>query len=473
MFEASRSLPVLDLPGKTQTLGTGSWAIKVVQHGSVAAKKFHREDFNTYLSEIAILRRCQMPYIIPILGIAIDTKYLWIIMPVAMGDCTKLSLNENQKKIFPKQLLEAVDYLARRGIAHRDIKPQNILILNQDTICLCDFGLSLDNPDDLTYSVTTLWYRAPEILLNDPVLTKDTYTRVDIWSYGTTVFELLTGKPLCSGDSEIDQLFRIFRAFGTPSGPYWETLPEWKHYYPIWQPSNPLESIKQYEAYDLVAKSLTMNPNQRPSASSLLQSDICVNHRILYPSVVKSAKRTIALNWLFELCIEWNLPKRVHALSSYIYDSFNPNDKLPTNKIQLYTCAAACIASDHIMQHAVPEHNDWVEMSDNSFTKQDLKAAVDEICLAIGFDICITTTYDLLMPDSLSYVLMTWINNQYPPVDPVMRVDEITSLRQNPKESKYKKYVLEMLNEKNLISAIASRYEINMLQIYESLRSSS
>lgn len=40
MFEASRSLPVLDLPGKTQTLGTGSWAIKVVQHGSVAAKSF-------------------------------------------------------------------------------------------------------------------------------------------------------------------------------------------------------------------------------------------------------------------------------------------------------------------------------------------------------------------------------------------------------------------------------------------------
>lgn len=53
----------------------------------------------------------------------------------------------------------------------------------------------------------TLWYRAPEVLLGSPRYS----TPVDVWSTGTIFAELATKKPLFHGDSEIDQLFRIFR----------------------------------------------------------------------------------------------------------------------------------------------------------------------------------------------------------------------------------------------------------------------
>lgn len=55
--------------------------------------------------------------------------------------------------------------------------------------------------------VVTLWYRAPEILLGG----KEYSTPVDMWSVGCIFAEMATRTPLFPGDSEIDQLYRIFR----------------------------------------------------------------------------------------------------------------------------------------------------------------------------------------------------------------------------------------------------------------------
>jgi cyclin-dependent kinase 2 len=60
--------------------------------------------------------------------------------------------------------------------------------------------------------VVTLWYRAPEILLGS----KTYSTPVDIWSIGCIFAEMLNHKPLFPGDSEIDQLYKIFQIMGTP-----------------------------------------------------------------------------------------------------------------------------------------------------------------------------------------------------------------------------------------------------------------
>lgn len=55
--------------------------------------------------------------------------------------------------------------------------------------------------------VVTLWYRAPEILLGSTRYS----TPVDVWSIGCMFAEMVNRRPLFHGDSEIDQLFRIFR----------------------------------------------------------------------------------------------------------------------------------------------------------------------------------------------------------------------------------------------------------------------
>ena len=60
--------------------------------------------------------------------------------------------------------------------------------------------------------VRRLWYRAPELLMR-----KNLYSfEVDIWSFGCLLAELATNEPLFKGESEIEQLFKIFKLTGSP-----------------------------------------------------------------------------------------------------------------------------------------------------------------------------------------------------------------------------------------------------------------
>jgi serine/threonine protein kinase len=66
------------------------------------------------------------------------------------------------------QLLKGMDFCHARGIMHRDLKPQNLLVDRKGTLKLADFGLArafMIPVRSYTHEVVTLWYRAPEILL--------------------------------------------------------------------------------------------------------------------------------------------------------------------------------------------------------------------------------------------------------------------------------------------------------------------
>lgn len=141
------------------------------------------------------------------------------------------------------QLIKGVYYLHSHRILHRDLKPQNLLINKEGNLKLADFGLArafgiplrtythevrLRRPlpvepqssrnlvTDLASwppsafplaQIVTLWYRAPEVLLGS----RHYSTGVDMWSVGCIFAEMIMRQPLFPGDSEIDEIFRIFR----------------------------------------------------------------------------------------------------------------------------------------------------------------------------------------------------------------------------------------------------------------------
>lgn len=116
------------------------------------------------------------------------------------------------------QILTGVDFLHSNRIVHRDLKPANILITNKGKIKLADFGLAriYQQAQLLTAVVVTLWYRAPEILLQSSYASP-----VDIWSCGCIFSELYNRRPLFCGQSENDQLCKIFDTIGAPSPKEW------------------------------------------------------------------------------------------------------------------------------------------------------------------------------------------------------------------------------------------------------------
>lgn len=111
------------------------------------------------------------------------------------------------------QLLSGLEHCHNRHVLHRDIKGSNLLIDNEGVLKIADFGLaSLFDPNHrhpMTSRVVTLWYRPPELLLGATYYS----VGVDLWSAGCILGELLAGKPIMPGRTEVTTYISHFVAF--------------------------------------------------------------------------------------------------------------------------------------------------------------------------------------------------------------------------------------------------------------------
>lgn len=101
------------------------------------------------------------------------------------------------------QLLSGLEHCHNRYVLHRDIKGSNLLIDNEGILKIADFGLAStfdpNKKQPMTSRVVTLWYRPPELLLG----ATDYSVGVDLWSAGCILAELLAGKPIMPGRTEV------------------------------------------------------------------------------------------------------------------------------------------------------------------------------------------------------------------------------------------------------------------------------
>ena len=141
-----------------------------------------------------------------------------------------------------------------------------------------DFGLARVQADvdvqqgQMTNQVVTRWYRAPELLLGARHYTD----RVDMWSVGAILAELLLRTPYFAGESDIGQLTLIFKALGTPVEKEWPGMASLPlHFSFATYPRVPLSSLftaASNDTLDLLAGCLMFNPLKRWSALECLES---------------------------------------------------------------------------------------------------------------------------------------------------------------------------------------------------------
>lgn len=235
---------------------------------------------STAIREISLLKELSHPNIVKLKDVIHQSGKLYLVFEFLDKDLKQYmdavakKLGRMLVKSYLQQLVRGIAFCHAHRVLHRDLKPQNLLIDRQGTLKLADFGLARAFGIPVrtyTHEVVTLWYRAPEILLGQ----KQYSTPVDVWSIGCIFAEMVSRTPLFPGDSEIDQLFKIFRCLGTPTEETWpgvEKLPDYKPTFPKWEGDSLANRVPGLDAdgIDLLSRMLRYEPSQRISARDAL-----------------------------------------------------------------------------------------------------------------------------------------------------------------------------------------------------------
>ena len=176
-------------------------AVKIMRDDMAADDEF-RQRFCAESHAVAMLSH---PNIVAVYDVSHSDAMEYIVMELVDGITLRQYMDKRgavpwrEALHFTKQMAKALSHAHERGIIHRDIKPQNIMLLKDGTIKIGDFGIAaLENEihEENGQAIGSIHYIAPEQARGD---CPD--ARSDIYSLGVVMYEMLTGKKPYEGDS--------------------------------------------------------------------------------------------------------------------------------------------------------------------------------------------------------------------------------------------------------------------------------
>ena len=183
-------------------LGSGGFGTVYLAHDTwidkkVAIKVPHRQglDFGELLREPRLLASVSHPNIVAITTAEKQDNIFFIVMEYVQGEtlenliALKGALELNRALDFTCQICNAVDHAHRQGVIHRDLRPANVLVTENDMLKVADFGTSrfLEIAAHGTTVIGSPPYMAPEQFHGKAVFASD------IYSLGVTMYQMLTG----------------------------------------------------------------------------------------------------------------------------------------------------------------------------------------------------------------------------------------------------------------------------------------
>jgi len=216
------------------------------QHAVVQALKMESET----------LRDLDHPNIVQYLGFEETPANLSIFLEYVPGGSVGSCLlkhgkfEDNVTRSFTAQILGGLEYLHSKGILHRDLKADNILVEMSGTCKISDFGISKRTEDvhggAFTAMQGTVFWMAPEVINTQ----KSGYNfKIDIWSVGCVVLEMWAGMRPWMGEEMLAVMFKLYQSKQPP---------------PV-----PEDVILSEEADDFRRKCFAINPDERPTAAEL------------------------------------------------------------------------------------------------------------------------------------------------------------------------------------------------------------
>ncbi|KAF9569577.1 hypothetical protein EC968_002474 [Mortierella alpina] len=226
-------------------------------------------DIQREIATLSQLKNCDSQNITRYHGSFLNGTKLWIVMDYAAGGSIRsllqalVRIDEKCIAVIAREVLQALGYLHKHGIIHRDIKAANILLTDKGRVQLCDFGVAGQvtmNSLKRNSFVGTPYWMAPEVIKEG-----QTYDcKADIWSFGITVYEIATGNPPFANENPVRAVSLI----------------------PMSRPAQ-LEGDWSPTMKEFVALCLHEEPNERPSAEDLLKTKWIKNTSKSSPTILK------------------------------------------------------------------------------------------------------------------------------------------------------------------------------------------
>ncbi|KAJ8613494.1 hypothetical protein CTAYLR_002166 [Chrysophaeum taylorii] len=150
-------------------------------------------------NEVALMQDLEHPNIVRYVGVESSSDALGVFLEYVPGGSLRSLLDRFGKleeavvRLYSRQILLGLEYLHGQGIAHRDIKAANVLVSNDGSVKLADFGASKRIATESMQSLTkgTPQFMAPEVIKDEP----QGWRKADVWSIGCTIVEMSTGAP--------------------------------------------------------------------------------------------------------------------------------------------------------------------------------------------------------------------------------------------------------------------------------------
>ena len=285
-------------------------AIKILKDEFLGNKEFVRR-FKNESKAIAVLSH---PNIVKVYDVSFETKIQYIVMEYIDGITLKEFIS--QRKVinwkdalyFVNQILSALKHAHSKGVIHRDIKPQNIMLLKDGTIKVTDFGIarfSRNETQTMTdRAIGSVHYIAPEQAKGSVIDEK-----ADIYSVGVMLYEMLTGRLPFEADNAVSVAIMQMQAKPKPLREINPDIPEG------------LEQI--------TLKAMEKNPANRYATAEEMLVDI------------KKLENDPTARFDYRCFVDDNPTRAVGEISQDYGDKYNSEDK---NKKAKFTVIAGGIA---------------------------------------------------------------------------------------------------------------------------------